>query len=187
MLFALALSAQAADHAEAPGAAADPAADINDFFAWVDGDGSTYLIMTVQPFYTGPAADAYDRDVLYQVHYDFDGDGFAEGSMDVRFGPDGAGGWGVQAIGIPSGSGVVQGPVGSVITDGPTAIYAGITDDPFFFDLDGFLTTLGTGTVSFDSSNDSFAGANVLTIAIQTTDPGAPVQVWATTSRISGT
>lgn len=181
MLFALAISAQAADHVEAPGAIADSAADINDFYAWVEG-GNAYLIMTVQPLFTGPATDAYDRDVLYQFHADDDGDNIADLGVDVRFGPDGAGGWGVQ---VDVGSGTpIEGPVDTVLTDGPFAAYAGISDDPFFFDLTGFQDTLSSGTLSFTGA-DAFAGANVLTIAVQLPAPSSPVSVWATTSRIN--
>lgn len=180
MLFALALSpALAADHVEAPGTIADPAADINDFFAWSEA-GSLNLIISFAPL-LAPGAIAYDRDVLYQVHIDSNGDQIADQTIDVRFGQNSSAVWGVQVSGL--GGAPIVGPVGSVTSSGSNSVYAGLTDDPFFFDLQGFQQTLATGTVAFDSTRDSFAGANVHAIAIQTAAPQGPVSIWATTSR----
>ena len=68
------------------------------------------------------------------------------------------------------------------------SVYAGSREDPFFFDLDGFLATKMTETVSFDSANDSFAGLNVTAIVIEMDSAaaaggGTTLQAWVTTGR----
>lgn len=183
MLFALALTgAHAADHGEAPTAAADPAADINDFYAWAEG-GELTLIMTVQPDLVLGGDGTYDADVLYMFHVDTDGDNAADTVYEVRFGSDGSGNWGVQAM--EQGVGLVaQGPVTAVNVGANGRVFAGPSDDPFFFDLTGFVQTASTGTIAFDNSRDSFAGQNVLSIALRVPAPSAAFQTWATTGRL---
>ena len=179
--------ALAADHAEAPGAASDPAADIADFYAW-HADGSLYAIVTFAPLTAAGGSATYDADVLYTIHIDSNADNTPDIDVELRFGQNGAGEWGVQALNLPGADGAVEGAVESNITSGSATVYAGLRDDPFFFDLDGYLTTLSTGTISFDASNDSLAGTNITAIAVQmdaTTASGGndQVQLWATTAR----
>ena len=189
LLIAALLAAQpalAADHAEAPGTQADPAADIADLYAWYSGSDVTFALTFAG---LGPAGGmaTYDTDVLYQIHIDNDADNMADHSVDVRFGQDADGNWGVQAM-MPDGS-VVQGAVGENHTADGNTVYAGLRDDPFFFDLTGFVTTLDTATVSFDSTRDSLAGTNVTSVVVEldraTIDGGGDViAIWATSSRI---
>ena len=71
------------------------------------------------------------------------------------------------------------------MTDG--FFWAGLREDPFFFDLTGFQETLSTGTVSFVNDRDFFAQKNIsaIVIELETEDlGGTTLQVWATTSRI---
>jgi hypothetical protein len=69
-------------------------------------------------------------------------------------------------------------------------VWAGLFDDPFFFDLQGFRDTLNTGTLSFDSERDFFAGQNLTAVVIEIPkdliDTGAPVDVWGATARFGG-
>lgn len=189
LLLALVLAttpALAADHAEAPGAAADPAADLADFFAFTD-DGNFVAIVTFGAL-TPAAGDAtYDADVLYGVHLDTDGDNIADVDVWLRFGQDAEGNWGVQASGIP-GQEPVEGAVETAIQDGDLRLWAGLRDDPFFFDLAGFQDNLATGDVSFDSTRDSLAGTNVTAIVISgpvDTFAGSATSftTWSTTAR----
>jgi hypothetical protein len=186
-LVSIAAPALAADHAEAPGTIADPAADIADFYAWSDGSTVT-AILTYNPLMIPGDAAVYDADVLYTIHFDLDDDAVSDHEIDVRFGSNAAGDWGVQAIGIPGASAPVQGAVESVIAGPGSMLYAGLRDDPFFFDITGFEDTLASGDLSF-TATDGIAGFNVMTIAI-TFDAASLLgndvdfQTWATSSRL---
>ena len=185
-------TALAADHNEAPGTKADRIADIDDVYAWHTGDGKIVVVVTfggVGGDPAGPPAD-YDADVLYQIHLDNTADAIADLTIDVRFGQNAAGDWGVQLENIPGGtSGAVSGAVDAVVDAGNgLSAQAGTFDDPFFFDLEGLLTTLSTGSVSFDSTRDSFAGKNNHALVVEmdaatATGAGTTVDVWATTGR----
>jgi len=185
-LVSVAAPALAADHAEAPGTQGDPAADIADFYAWSDGSTIT-AILTYNPLMIPGDAAVYDADVLYTIHFDVDGDVLSDHEIDVRFGANGAGEWGVQAMGIPGAGAPVQGAVESVIAGPGSMLYAGLRDDPFFFDIDGFNDTLYTSDLSF-TATDGIAGFNVMTIAITFDAPSllgndVDFQTWATSSR----
>ncbi|MEN0060830.1 MAG: DUF4331 family protein [Myxococcota bacterium] len=185
--LALAASALAADHAEAPGAAADAAADIADFYAWADG-GRLTTIITFAGLTPAGGAATYDADVLYTVHIDNDGDNVSDIDVLVRFGQNGAGEWGVQAEGLPGAAGPLSGAVNTTLEAEGYQLYAGLRDDPFFFDLAGYTDTLTTATLSFDSTRDSFAGTNVTALVLEGPvdgylDGGTSLNVWATTAR----
>ncbi len=182
----VALPAFAADHAEAPGTQADPAADIADLYAWYAGDDVT-VALTFAGLGAAGGTATYDADVLYQIHFDSDADNIADSSIDLRFGMSDDGAWGVQAT-MPDGT-VVHGAVGESFVSGDVSIFAGLREDPFFFDLGGFRTTLSTGTLSFDSTRDALAGTNVTSLVVEfprasVDDGGDLVSIWATTSRI---
>jgi len=186
-LVSIAAPALAADHAEATGTQADPAADITDFYAWSDGSTIT-AILNYNPLMLPGDPAVYDADVLYSIHFDLDGDAVSDHDIHVRFGINAENQWGVQAVGVPSAGAPVQGAVESVVAGPGSMLYAGLRDDPFFFDLGGFNDTLATGDLLMDGSDD-VAGFNVMVIALQFDAPsllGTDVdfQTWATTSRI---
>lgn len=181
--------AQAADHSEAPLTAADAAADITDFFAW--HDGGTRMIAAIA-FAGGdiPGSEGtYDSAVLYGVHIDIDADNVADKTVWARFGRSEDGEWGVKFEGIPGADAEVVGRVNTVIeAGGGLRAFAGVRDDPFFFDSEGFEDTLASGSVSFDSARDTFAGSNVTMVVFQmdedaATDGANVVHMWATTAR----
>lgn len=181
-------AAFAADHNEAPGAMADPAADIADVYAWHSG---SKLITAVT--FAGIAASAtaplYDDDVLYTVHIDNDNDYVPDHDVYVRFGQKDAGDWGVQVQNLPGSTGNIEGPVGTTINaGGGRMVYAGWREDPFFFDLEGFRTTLMTSALSFDNQRDFFEDRNVTAIVLEmdlaaARGTGTKLNVWATTAR----
>jgi hypothetical protein len=198
---AVAIGAQAADHLDPsttfdqdPANAGDPA-DIADVFAWHTAEGNLVLALT----FAGPVPTTEfsgDRDVLYGVHVDgADSDFLADADLWFRFGQDADGRWGIQAEGVPGTPGPVVGAVGSVTDLGGARLFAGVRDDPFFFDLVGFRSTVMSGDLMFgsltDSNNvapDAFAGANVSAIVVEFPVRGlpgdGPYRVWATTGRI---
>lgn len=178
-----------ADHAEAPAAVADPAADLADVYAWHQGN----KLVTVVTFagLSGSAMGAlYDDDVLYTVHLDQDGDNAAEIEILVRFGANAAGEWGMRVENLPGSPAPIEGPVETLLDAGDgRRVWAGWRDDPFFFDLQGFRETLQTQAVAFDSSRDSLAGLNVTAIVLESDLAAAgggnaePLRIWATTAR----
>ncbi|MFT5583323.1 MAG: hypothetical protein ACI9VR_000901 [Cognaticolwellia sp.] len=180
--------AVAADHAEAPGAAADAAADIGDLYAWHTGD-KLVTVLTFNPF--GAAGEAnYDADLLYTIHIDSDGDLSADTEIHARFGMNMAGEWGIQVMDLPGADepATVGAANGTIDAGGGAMVYSGVTDDPFFFDQTGFLDTLSTGTLSF-TATDAVAGLNINAIVLEfpfadVVSADGTARVWATTSRL---
>lgn len=183
LLLGLTTPALAADHAEAPGAAADPAADIADFYAWHTTD-KVVFVLTYAPLTAPGGAATYDADVLYGLHIDNDMDGAPDQDLWVQYGQNGAGDWAVR---VTWGGTEEEFAIGEAGAGENMQIWTGVADDPFFFDLEGFNATLATGTVAFDSSRDSLAGANVSAIVIEAdlamVSGGNTFQTWATTAR----
>ncbi len=180
---------QAADHAEAPLAGADPAADIADVYAWHTDDSTLVTVVTFAGLGLPGDAALYDRDVLYTVHLDNDGDHVSDQDVNVRFAQDSLGEWGMQVSGLPGTGAPVEGSVEHVIAAPGGRVFAGLRDDPFFFDLNGFNATVATGDLTFDNTADALAGTNVTSIVLEmdlgsALDGADSVAVWATTSRI---
>jgi Domain of unknown function (DUF4331) len=215
----------AADHRDAPGTMADRYADLNDVYAWYNMDNDTFVVVvTFNPLLApdAPVTDSYNPDelpnVLYTIHIDNDSvpladasdwdnqDGTTFGSdiqVQVRFGQNGLEEWGFQVENLPGATDTLVGPVDEVLTDGTASATAGIFDDPFFFDLDGFFATrdnldmvdddpadLGFRSLAGELNNDSFAGVNTMAIVLEmdasATLGGNPdnfVQIWATSGR----
>jgi hypothetical protein len=186
-------SLDAADHEEAPGSQADFSADINDLYHWHTADGTSVTVLTFGGIASAEAV--FDADVLYTVHFDMDGDNESDMQANVRFGQDGDGDWGMQAtMGTDLGSISWEGPVGEPLVDADKGIslWAGVADDPFFFDLTGFTETIANLQDDTDASDiaftatDALAGANTTAFVIEGPTPGAAYQVWATSGRDNG-
>lgn len=192
--------AQAADHGDPDGLAmpADPPADLADFYAW-HRDGSVVFAITLAGARApdGDANLAYDRDVLHEIHVDNTNNNEPDISMTVRFGQDGEGNWGVQVGGIPGASEPIEGAVETTLTSGEVSVFAGLRDDPFFFDVAGFTETVATGTLAFasldpegDGPVDGLAGANATVVVIEVptsavlAGDSTTFNTWATSGRI---
>jgi hypothetical protein len=187
------VSANAADHLDPPERVAlGDSADIGDVYAWASGDTLNIVVTFGGPL--APSADqegAYDADVLYGIHIDNTGNNESNVDIFARFAQNDLGDWGVQVIGLPGTSGTLVGAVEETLSDGPSQIFSGLKDDPFFFDLAGFQETLGSGTLAFDSTRDFFAGQNITTIVFQmpleaASGLGSNLSIWAATARIGG-
>ena len=176
----------AADHGEAPGAGADPAADIADFYTWHTEDS-----VVGRDHVRGRrcrCARCTTPRPLYTIHIDTDFDQVSDFDIHARFGEDADGNWGVQFTGLPGADGVVEGAVDEALDgggggDGPGP---GPPTTPFFFDLQGFQDTLGSGLISF-TATDFFAGLNVTAVVVEfpTAELGSTTfQTWATTGRL---
>lgn len=154
----MASSALAADHGDAPGTQGDPAADINDVYAFTDS-GKIVLAMTVFP-----AADnsSWFSDTVQYVFNIDTGSTFGETVESNKLicmidatkmtscylgtpgqpAIDWVEGDATGATGITSDSGMLQ-------------VFNGLRADPFFFNLDGFNDAVATveaaaPTLTFD-------------------------------------
>ena len=185
-------SATAADHSDPPnrvGANLD-AADIADLYAWHGGGNLTLALTFGGP--AMPAADQagmYDADVIYGIHLDTDGDNVANTDIWVRFAQNDLGDWGLQVTNLPGETDPLVGAVETELAGANARAWAGLRDDPFFFDLQGFGDTLQSGSLMFDATRDTFAGQNVTSVVIEVPladalGGGSNLSIWATSARI---
>jgi len=207
------------DHLDAPAAKADHRVDITDLYAFSSGSTTTTLVLNVDGLMT-PADSktaTFRAGALYEVKLDRNHDGTADIAYRVRFSAPKklADGTRSQAFVVRratgkdaatntwSGAVVATGrttPYKHLVINNPVAgggmVFAGTRDDPFFFDLPGFVTfkqkllegstNLGTLLGGFTGS-DTFAGTNILSIAIKLPNArlggtGRNVGVFATTA-----
>lgn len=191
--------ALSADHLDPP-ARTDPAvdttpdapADIADIYAFSDDTNAYFAISFAGPQVAGVRA-FYDRDVLYTLNVSTTKPATsADVSMRFRFGPATNGtGSGISVENVPGVNGAIVGPVESILSKDGVRVYAGLRDDPFFFDLQGFRETRSTGTLRFDKTRNFFANKNdtIVILEIPKTRLGGnanSVDYWATTSRFGG-
>jgi hypothetical protein len=177
----------ASDHDEADTTSFDDvAADIGDMYAFHGGERLT-LILTFDGYKLRQDAPNYDADLLYGLHIDTNGDSQPDHEIWARFGQNGAGDWAVKVEGVPGSDAAIIGMVGEVHEDSSGAqVFAGLVDDPFFFDLEGYKNTLMTGTLAFDPTYDFVAQKNTLALAVEFDHAAlgsTNIAVWATTGR----
>jgi hypothetical protein len=213
------------DHLDAPTAKHDAKIDITDLYAFKSGAGTT-LIMNVNPL-TTPADSKtakFSTTALYQFKVDTNGDAVADVAYRIKFGntrhlSDGAvvqtytikrarhadarsDAWTGTTIAV--GNTTAYGRTRHVYpTLGGGLSFAGVRDDPFYFDLPGFVqfkSELLKGTTALGApgggagtllggftGNDTFAGTNVSAIAIWVPNAllggtGRNIGIWSTTS-----
>jgi hypothetical protein len=201
---------RAADHDDAPLVGNDQAADIADVYAFRSPQdaGRVVLALTLSdvlpPGQIELGQSIFDPRVLYEFNIDNDGDGiedrvlqaFVVGSprrqeIIVR-GPVAPEVRGVESRIVP-GPATVAARVSTGVTPivgekNGVRLFAGVRDDPFFFDLGRFSAILAGQAASFnDPGTDAFAGLNTYAIVIELPiemvgDP-ATTTIWATTSR----
>lgn len=83
LLVGLAPEASASSHREAPAIAQDPAADLTDFYMFLDPNDSTQVVLVLNSWPLelpngGPNFYQFDDNVLYEIHIDNEGDGVAD-------------------------------------------------------------------------------------------------------------
>ncbi|MCI0433548.1 MAG: DUF4331 domain-containing protein [Gemmatimonadetes bacterium] len=202
--------AGAADHRDSVALTADTKADIADVYSFRSPANPNHvvLVMTVDglipPSETG--MHFFDPDVLYQWKIDNNGDARedlviqarAVGSgpgQQMRFrGPAAPSLRGAESV-LLSGRDVGRVTVSRsfepiISTDAGISVFAGLRDDPFFFDLAQFRAILAGQASGFRNPGiDSFAGTNILAIVIELPAVllgGPDLNVWGTTSRPAG-
>lgn len=184
---------QAADHGDSPRAVSEPAADIADLYAWMDETDPEKLNLIMTLAGAGAFSDAVD----YVFHVNSDDDGplgptpQVETLITCSF--DGSGAVTCEGGGS-SASGDASDEEGITSSDGNLRVFAGLRDDPFFFNATGFNATVNAviaavPALSFDDdgcpllddataaqlrsvistapNGDDFGGSNVLALVVQ--------------------
>jgi hypothetical protein len=202
--------AMASDHRDSALLTANPAEDIADVYSFENptNPDRVVLAMTVSGFIP-PSENAttfFDPQVLYEIKLDTNGDAvedqviqaFVTGSgpnqvMHFR-GP-------VAPIAPGTSDRVVHGSETATVRVSHSAdpiitqrngitVFAGVRDDPFFFDLVQFKHVVAGEASSFNNPGaDTFAGFNVLAIVIELPKSllgTSQLGVWGTTSKLVG-
>jgi len=217
----LSFSVMSADHAESPGADADPAADIADVFLFPSPEVATKLVAAIT-FGGRPAPRSRidtgfycDADVLFTYNIDrADAAGNFDSIPDVqiyiRLAKNPQGICGMQLENVPGSAVKFSGVTEEVFSGASGRAFAGLRNDPFFFDFEGFSALLDTFAKPGQNGDlvssfrltggqprrDSFAGRNASAIVFEMDlDSVAPklangqrpkLRAWATTSRFGG-
>jgi hypothetical protein len=207
---AAAVAIRAADHRDSTLLTANPAVDINDVYSFVNpaNPANVVLAMTVSPLIppTENGTRGFEPNALYQFKIDTDGDAvedlviqaLATGDLPRQtlrvLGPGRPAVTGSRSQ-LLSGRAALEIPVSAgvearVVGRGGMRGFAGLRDDPFFFDLAQFQAILAGRASGFRNPGvDAFAGFNTLAIVLEL--PAAmlgsspAIGVWGTTSRIT--
>jgi hypothetical protein len=179
----------AADHLDAPGLTppgGDTRLDINDVYAFQSpaNPSNTVLIMTVDPLAGILNDGTFRAGAAYDFKVDSNGDAKEDLTYRAEFGaPDASLVQGVTLRAMPAGGGGTVRATGVTGTNIPVAgggtLRAGVFDDPFYFDLVGFLglNFCAPGTNFFNGLNVSAIVLEVPSSTFGTSDIG----VWGRT------
>lgn len=160
-------SSWAADHLDGPLVSNDRAADINDVYAFINPNDAGELILAATVFPIAGAGSQFSDAVEYRFNIESSAAPLTTGTDFVI---------NCRALGKRSqgmrcalaGTDTVAGQLDRVnVNDaGDLRLFAGLRDDPFFFDLVAFQETLnGTGGFS-EPGEDFFAPLNTLAIVL---------------------
>ncbi len=187
---ALLPAVDAADHGDSPIASLDRSADLADVYSFLDPNDNTRVILavTVNGFIVpGEAVNfaVFDPGLLYRFNLEMTGDAIPDKSIDVRFSAKTASASQAQTatIKLPDGTTFTApttvptlnatAPARVITTNPATGVqfFAGLVDDPFRFDIPGFVRfrdSVLAGNPNGDAlkrGRDTFAGYNILAIA----------------------
>jgi hypothetical protein len=193
--------ASGADHGDAPLAKANHAEDLADVYAFAGSGKNVVFAMTVNPLTMPGDTPTFDPAGLYQFRIDNNGDAVPDVTFNVTFGAassDGTQTVSVKAANGPdadaltnSGSAVISGKTTAgtaapvVNTKGGVKLFAGLRDDPFFFDLNAFKA----GLAFRNPGNNFFKGLNASAIVLEVpasdllASGKTAAGVWAVTSK----
>ena len=171
----------AADHIDSPAAIAEPTADLTDLYAWTSPDADKLnLVLNVNPF---AGDDAGFSDAVQYVFHINSSEGYGEAQTETlalcQFPePSRIQCW----IGDDYISGDPSDPAGLTNESGSIRIFAGLRNDPFFMEFNGFTNAVkavvaAAGGLEFDDFGcpavDS-ATSGALVGLLQSGNEGAP-------------
>jgi hypothetical protein len=190
VILAFAFPLLASDHADAPNNNRDRATDLADEYMFLDPNDNTrvVMLMTFNGFIV-PGENTnlfvFDENARYVFEVENTGDAAPDRSYRVTFSSKTSSAAQTATIELPDGrtftAGVTpsnhidEAPPAPVITEDAGSgirFYAGISDDPFFFDIPAFgrfVASVRAGSPNatvFTRGRDTFAGYNIQTIAL---------------------
>jgi hypothetical protein len=180
----------------------DARLDLTDLFVFAapDNPDRTVLIMDSNPFTQG---NGFHPDAVYRFNIDSDGDALADVAFSFTFSAPQDGRQTATAYYATASEAQTREPRGETLVEdtpvgfdamatpvqaGPCRLFIGKRSDPFFADADGVLHWLIEGQKgNFQwSGNDTFAGANVFSIAVEAPNDmlgrGSQIGAWTTIS-----
>jgi hypothetical protein len=189
-------TAWAADHGDGTSTgialALEPAADINDVFAWMSAD-ATHVNLAMSVFPGATAASKFSDAVKYVFH---------TSSLSMFLGPsvardiictfsnatpqvtscwvaDPAAGTAVAYV-----TGDASAVAGISTADAKVKVFAGARDDPFFFNLAGFRNATSTVGAALKDAGPTFMGTFIK--GLDAAHPGCPILTTAARSTVTG-
>lgn len=202
--------ASAADHRDSMALTADAKADIADVYAFVSPANPNRLVLAMTVDGLIPPSEVgmhrFDPDVLYQWKIDRDGDAVEDLVLQAKAVGNGQGQQMVfRGPAVPERMGaenlLLRGPdlarvrvsanrEAIVSMQRNVSVFAGVRDDPFFFDLAQFQAIVAGQASGFRNPGvDAFAGTSVLALVIELPiellGNSPNLNVWGTTSRPS--
>jgi hypothetical protein len=180
----------------------DARLDLTDLFVFAapDNPDRTVLIMDSNPFTQG---NGFHPDAVYRFNIDSDGDALADVAFSFTFSAPQDGRQTATAYYATASEAQTREPRGETLIEdtpvgfdamatpvqaGPCRLFIGKRSDPFFADADGVLHWLIEGQKgNFQwSGSDTFAGANVFSIAVEAPNDmlgrGPQIGAWTTIS-----
>jgi len=192
-----------ADHIDAP-AISGSTSDVTDFYAFEGANTNNIVFIANIQGLLSPGATSnaiFDENALIEFNIDTDGDNIEDlviqaiprdGTM-YFFGPVSPSATGLNSTIETSAtqSEVLITPYGSnanISTNSGMSFFAGPRDDPFFFDFAQYGEILAGNASGFnDPGSDTFAGTNVLSIAVEVPKSmvggSGTINVWVETKR----
>ena len=181
----------ASDHADAVNNAEDRSTDLGDGYLFLDpNDNSKVIVLMTFSGFIVPGENVnfavFSEDVRYTLDFENTGDATIDRSYTVTFGPKTAptaaqtatirlpNGTSFTAPTTPASNTAETAPTPVVTTDPASGVvfFAGLVDDPFYFDIPAFgrfLASVRAGAPDasvFNRGRDSFAGYNILAIGL---------------------
>jgi hypothetical protein len=180
----------AADHLDSPITKANHALDITDIYAF-DGANSknTVLVEDVAPLAGVVSGTQFSTSGSYRFNLDTSGDDYvADTVYTFTFGAPGGRDHKQPLTLWRNGVALASGYTGNTVQiPGGGRLFAGLRDDPFFFDLAVYNKLKDSGYTDAsgltDAGVDFFAGTNILTMVLEIPDSwiGSSANFWGST------
>jgi hypothetical protein len=170
--------ARAADHVDSPLPTASGQLDITDVYAFRPAaTNDLCVVVNVSPMNGMPVGNLFDNDGIYNVYVDNTGDFVADATVSITFSGTSPQQFSIAGLATsPITGNVSTTATPIVVSSGGIQAFAGVRDDPFFFDLVGFkdftsMLYLPDNGLRLTATNgapaDFFAGKNVASIVMQ--------------------
>lgn len=187
LVGSLIATAHAADHRDGPLTTNDPAADLNDVYLFINPNDPDELILAGTVVPVANSNSRFSDAVEYRFHLD---NGAANGQTTITctFPGDAT-----RVLCRNVGDTLyAEGPLNQIVDADNLRVWAGLRDDPFFFDLVAFNNTRAAVAPRFTNPGANFFGQlNTLAIVLgiehdRLTNNGAnpTLKVYSTTTRI---